>query len=240
MVDIIGLIPARAGSVRIRDKNIKPLAGKPLLIWSIISAVKSGIFNKIIVSSDSQYYLDLVSRSNPLVCLFLRSPDYATGHSPDIEWVREVLEAYEVNGDYAILRPTSPFRSAEMIQKAHVSWLKFRDRADSLRAVQPVSRHPGKMWVRRGDYVFPIMPWEVDGQPWHSNQQPKLPKVYEQNASLEISKSEIALKPSGTISGELVIPYFTDGFEGFDLNTMEDWLFAEMLVEKGIAKLPEE
>jgi N-acylneuraminate cytidylyltransferase len=112
-----------------------------------------------------------------------------------------------------------------------------RPGADSLRAVRLVSEHPGKMWVLRGDVMLPLLPLSPDGPPWHSRQYAALPEVYVQNASLEIAWARVALE-GGTIAGEVVIPWISDGYDGFDINKPEDWERTLAVIDSGRAELP--
>ena len=74
-------------------------------------------------------------------------------------------------------------------------------------------------------------------QPWHSSQYPSLPEIYAQNASLEIAKSRVVFEDR-TIAGNVVMPFLTTGYEGFDVNNEYDWQLAEHTVQKGDARLP--
>ena len=58
--DVIGFIPARSGSTRVKNKNIKIIGGRPLLYWSVLKALKSKMFNKVIFSSDSSRYFNIL------------------------------------------------------------------------------------------------------------------------------------------------------------------------------------
>ena len=161
--------------------------------------------------------------------------------SPDIDWVLHALHALDAQGRrydaFSILRPTSPFRKAQTIQRA---WKGFTaaDGVDSLRAVEKVEQHPGKMWVVRGGRMVPLMPLTPEDAPWHSQQKAALPEVYVQNASLEIAWSEMALR-TRSIAGTVMVPFFTEGDEGVDINGEFDWLLAEHLLASGQARLPE-
>jgi len=108
---------------------------------------------------------------------------------------------------------------------------------DSLRAVERCRQHPGKMWIVHGRRMTPLLPLGPAGQPWHSSQTNTLPEVHVQNASLEIAWSRIVFD-GRTIAGDVVMPFLTQGFEGFDVNTREDWMLAERFVELGEARLP--
>ncbi|HWP02620.1 MAG TPA: hypothetical protein VNL96_04125 [Gemmatimonadaceae bacterium] len=74
-------------------------------------------------------------------------------------------------------------------------------------------------------------------RPWHSTPYQALPRVYVQNASLEIAWSRV-VEETGTIAGKRIAPFFTTGYEGFDINDLHDWWLAEELVRRGEAALP--
>jgi len=236
---IVALIPARAGSKRVPDKNVRPLAGHPLIAYTIAAARQSGLFAAVVVSTDSGRYSDLVGHygaESP----YLRPAGMAGDLSPDVEWVAYTLERLRADGRhfdcFSILRPTSPFRRAETIRRA---WGQFRgeEGVDSLRAVERCRQHPGKMWVVRGRRMVPLLPLSPADQPWHSSQYQALPEVYVQNASLEIAWSRVVFE-GGTIAGHVQMPFFTEGYEGFDVNYPADWRLAEEIVRDGLAELP--
>jgi N-acylneuraminate cytidylyltransferase len=237
--NIVALIPARSGSKRVPDKNIRPLAGHPLIAYSIAAALQSGIFDAVIVSTDSKRYAD-IARHYGAEIPFLRPAKIAGDTSPDIEWVEHMLSELRQDGrDYdcfSILRPTSPFRLPETIRRA---WEEFlaEDGVDSLRAVEKCQQHPGKMWIVRGKRMMPLLPMGPEEQPWHSSQYPSLPEVFVQNASLEIARSKVVLEDR-TIAGNVLMPFFSNDVEGFDVNSEYDWQLAEHMVQKGEASLP--
>jgi CMP-N,N'-diacetyllegionaminic acid synthase len=236
---IIGLVPARTGSKRVPGKNIRRLAGHPLMAYTLAAAAESGIFADIVVSTDSDEYA-AIARHYGAEVPFLRPAELAGDLSPDVEWVdytlrrlRELARHYDA---FSLLRVTSPFRQAETIDRA---WRQFLETpgADSLRAVEKCKQHPGKMWVRHGRYMAPLLPFHTPQQPWHSSPYQVLPEVYAQNASLEIAWTRVVLE-GGTIAGDAVVPFFTVEYEGFDLNNSLDWAVAETLLGQGDARLP--
>ena len=104
---------------------------------------------------------------------------------------------------------------------------------DSLRAVEKCAQHPGKMWVVRGDRMLPLLPFGRSGeQPWHSTPYQALPPVYVQNASLEIAWTRVVFERR-TIAGDVLVPFLTEGYEGFDINDPHDWMVAERLLADG-------
>ena len=236
---IVGLVPARAGSKRVKNKNIKPLAGHPVMAYTIAAALESGIFGDVIVSTDSEQFAEIARHYGASVP-FLRPDEYAGDRSPDIEWIEYTLGRLRDEGKaydcFAILRPTSPFRKAETIQRAWDTFLA-EEGVDSLRAVEKCKQHPGKMWVVRGRRMFPLLPIGPKEQPWHSSQYPTLPEVYVQNASLEIAWSRVIFE-NRTIAGDSYVPFITEGDEGYDVNDVADWVYAEYLLSSGEASLP--
>jgi len=241
MSAVHAFIPARAGSKRLQGKNVMPLAGHPLIAYTIAAARTSGLFQRVIVSTDSEDIADIARRYGAEVP-FLRPAEMAGDLSPDIEWVRFTLEELARLGEapeaFALLRPTSPFRLPSTIQRA---WDQFRavPGADSLRAVELCKQHPGKMWILGDDGTL-MRPFLDDGgaaTPWHSSAYQALPRVYAQNASLEIAHTRTPLE-LGSIAGSKIIPFLTQGHEGFDINKPEDFLLAEILIERGLARLP--
>jgi CMP-N,N'-diacetyllegionaminic acid synthase len=237
--NIVGLIPARAGSKRVADKNIRPLAGHPVIAYTIAAALQSEIFGAVIVSTDSPQYAE-IARHYGAEVPFLRPAEFAGDLSPDIEWVEYTLERLRNESRscecFSILRPTSPFRLPETIRRAWKDFLA-EEGVDSLRAVEKCRQHPGKMWVVRGKRMLPLLPLGPAEQPWHSSQYQSLPEVYVQNASLEIARSRVVFEER-TIAGAILMPFFTQGYEGFDVNSPYDWDLAEHLVREGLARLP--
>lgn len=236
MPSAVALIPARAGSERVPGKNVRPLAGHPLLAYSIAAARESGLFDQVVVSTDSEE-IAAVARDYGAEVPELRPAELGTATSPDIEWVRHmlgVLPDYEL---FSLLRPTSPFRGAAMIRRAWDLFVAQEPPADSIRAVELTRQHPGKMWVLDDDLMRPLLDQEPGEVPTHSRQYKSLPEVYVQNSSLEIAWTRIT--QDGEIAGERVMPFFTEGYEGLTIDYEEDWALAERLVASGEAVLPE-
>jgi CMP-N,N'-diacetyllegionaminic acid synthase len=238
-ISCVAFIPARSGSKRVPNKNIKPLGGHPMLAYTIRAAIDSKVFDAVICATDSPLYAEVATHYGAEVP-FLRSSCISGDKSPDIEWLVWALNQLRAQGrDYdafSILRPTSPFRLPQTIQRA---WQTFSEdtKADSLRAIEKCKQHPGKMWLLRGKRMLPVMPFTNGTTPWHSSQYASLPEIYAQDASLEIAWSRIALEQN-TIAGEAIIPFISEGLQGFDINEPEDWLLAEHYLANGKARLP--
>ena len=184
----------------------------------------------VICVTDSERYAEIALSYGASVP-FIRDVTNAGDTSPDREWLQEVFGKLDHQNKkfdiFAILRPTSPFRRPETIRRAMGQFLGSKN-IDSIRAVEKCSQHPGKMWMRHNDIIYPLMPFIEDGTPWHSRQYAALPEVYIQNASLEICWTKKFLE-TGQIAGNIVAPFFTENYEGFDLNNEMDWIMAEQI-----------
>lgn len=235
----VAFVPARSGSKRVPNKNVRSLNGHPLLAYSIRAAIDSGVFDTVICATDSKFYAEVAQHYGAEIP-FLRGAEISGDKSPDIEWVVWMLRKLQAEGRkfeaFSILRPTSPFRLPETIRRA---WAAFMQdpRADSLRAIEKCKQHPGKMWVVRGTRMLPLLPYTNGTTPWHSSQYGALPEIYAQDASLEIAWTRVALEQN-SIAGEAIIPFISQGLEGFDINEPEDWWMAERLISTLEATLP--
>ena len=112
---------ARAG------KNIRPLAGHPLLAYAIATAQQAGVFERVVVSTDSEEIAE-IARWYGAEVPFLRPPEYATSTSPDIEWLTYTLERLDERYDlFALVRATNPFRGPDAVRRASSnSWPRRR------------------------------------------------------------------------------------------------------------------
>ncbi|HEU4689821.1 MAG TPA: acylneuraminate cytidylyltransferase family protein [Vicinamibacterales bacterium] len=234
------MIPARSGSKRVTGKNVRLLGGHPMLAYTIAAARESGVFESVIVSTDAED-IATIARQYGAEVPFLRPPEFSGDTSPDIEWLEYTIAELGQRGRswecFSLLRPTSPFRTAETIRRA---WALFRSQTgvDSLRAVEKCAQHPGKMWIVRGQRMFPLLPFGPETQPWHSTPYQALPPVYVQNASLEIAWTRV-VRDRRSIAGDVLVPFLTDGYEGFDINDAYDWMVAERLLAEGLVQLPQ-
>jgi len=236
MPSAIALIPARSGSERVPHKNVRPLAGHPLIAYAISAAGQAGIFERVICSTDSEEIAE-VARWYGAEVPFLRPAEYATSTSPDIEWITFTLEELGKRYDlFGLVRATNPFRGPDVLLRGFRQLLGTPE-ADSIRAVELVKQHPGKMWVVDGQTMRPLLDQSQLDVAWHAGQYQALPKVYVQNSALEIAWSRVVFA-TGTREGRTVAPFLTRGYEGFNVDDEEDWARAEALVESGKASLP--
>jgi len=237
MPSVVALIPARSGSERVRDKNIRPLAGHPLLAYAIASARQSGLFDRVVCSTDSGKIAEVAQRYGADVP-FLRPANLATATSPDIEWITHALEQLDEHYDlFAVVRATNPFRGPDVLRRG-LEQLLTTPEADSIRAVELVKQHPGKMWVLEGKLMRPLLDQTQLDVAWHAGQFQALPPIYVQNSALEIAWTRV-VSQTGTREGRVVAPFLTAGHEGFNIDDEEDWDRARRLLDAGDAELPD-
>jgi CMP-N,N'-diacetyllegionaminic acid synthase len=236
MPSAVALIPARSGSERVRDKNIRPLAGHPLIAYAVAAAREAGVFDRVVCSTDSGKIAEVAQRYGADVP-FLRPPELATSTSPDIEWIRHALDHLDAHYDlFAIVRATNPFRGPEVLRRGYEQLLATPE-ADSIRAVELVKQHPGKMWLLEGKLMRPLLDQSHLEVAWHAGQYQALPPIYVQNSALEIAWTRV-VSQTGTREGRVVAPYLTEGYEGFNIDDEEDWDRARRLLDSGAVDLP--
>ncbi|MEO5368205.1 MAG: acylneuraminate cytidylyltransferase family protein [Magnetococcus sp. WYHC-3] len=225
---IIGLIPARSGSKRIQGKNMALLNGKPLLQYAIESALESEMFNEIVVTSNWRECQNLALKFG--VAYLSRPDEICHDHSHDFEFVSHALsqDKYLDFDIFVILRPTSPFRTAATIRRALAEFQELE--GDSMRAVSLTRCHPRKSWQISGTVMHPYFADdEINGFPAYDQATQALGPVYCQNGCIHVAWTE-TLERYGNVSGKVIVPFLTEGYEEIDINDSMDLAFAEMLM----------
>jgi N-acylneuraminate cytidylyltransferase len=230
---IVAFIPARAGSRRVKNKNIRHLNGYPLIAYTIEQAHLAGIFERIYVSTDSTEIANIARKYGAEV---IHRPSWAAqDDSPDYEWVHDaILQTMEADYDaYAILRPTNPFRRPSSIQ---YGWelLKANPTYDSVRAIRPVRDHPCKMWRyhKFDDYtgrITPFLPRVNAYVPAYDMPTQAFDQMWVQSGALQIHWVDIRRKQD--ITGDKVMGILLGEYESIDINTSRDWDYAEYLAK---------
>lgn len=226
MKEILALIPARSGSKSVKDKNIRLLAGKPMLVYSIEHAMKSKYISRIIVSTDSEEYA-AIARKYGAEIPFLRPKELAGDFSLDIETFEHALNFLKKNEGYepdlvVQLRPTYPVRNPKDIDHMIEMMLKD-DSIDSVRCVAPAKEIAYKMWreTENGEIV-PIL---TDIPEAYNMPRQKLPQIYYQNACIDVVKATV-ITQQHSMSGEKIMPYKLN--HNYDIDTEEDFINAEL------------
>jgi CMP-N,N'-diacetyllegionaminic acid synthase len=225
MVDpssVLALIPARGGSKGIPGKNILPVAGKPLIAYSIEQAVASRHVTRVVVSTEDEG-IARIARDRGADVPFLRPAEFARDLSPDIDVFRHALSWLRDEEDYVPelvvhLRPTGPVRRVEVIDEAILS-LVAHPEADSLRSVSPPSQTPYKMWHIEEGYLRPVVTAEGLVESYCLPRQ-VLPAVFWQNGYVDIVRARTVLD-QGLMCGNVILPFVTNE-PIFELDYPED------------------
>lgn len=218
----IAIITARGGSKRIPRKNIKEFCGKPILAYSIEAAVKSGMFDTVMVSTDDKEIAETAERYGAQVPFYrseAASGDYATTN----DVLREVLSEYEKRGEHfelaCCIYPTAPFVTAEKLKHA-VETLSGSD-ADTLIPVVAFSYPPQRaMIVKEGRLVFEY-PEYLDSR------SQDLEPHYHDVGQFIVFRTEAFRKNRKLMVGN-ILPLFVPEMEVQDIDNQTDWEIAEM------------
>lgn len=224
---VLGLITARGGSKGIPGKNIKPLAGKPLIAWTIEAARASKHLTRIIVSTDSEE-IAAVSRAAGADVPFLRPAALAQDESTSIDVVRhaiETLRAADEEYDYVmILQPTSPLRTAEDIDGAIKKMLETR--ADSVMGMVRLSDFSRKKLKTIIDDRIQSLLADEGKTPTHRDDE----AVYKRNAAIYLTKTYLLL--AGDLFGAVSRPYVMPRERSVDVNEPTDLALAEFFLTR--------
>ena len=224
-MNVLAVIPARSGSKSVVNKNIRDFNGKPMLAHSIEHAKASKYINRIILSTDSQEYA-LIGQEYGAEIPFIRPEEYATDDALDIDVFYHCLKFLEEKEGYKAdvvvqLRPTYPIRDVEDIDNM-IEILLNNKEIDSVRSIASATEIPYKMWRRNEEGV--IKPILTDIKEAYNMPRQKLPKIYYQNASIDVTRGDVILKEH-SMSGTRIYGYELS--QNFDIDTEEDFLKAE-------------
>ena len=222
----LGIIPARGGSKRIPRKNLQPLAGRPLLDYTIEAAKSARRLEHIVVSTDSVEIAEF-AQSLGIGTQGLRPARFAQDDSPMIFALQDALARYEgVNQPVdavVLLQPTSPFRAACHIDSAIEQF--EQNGADTLIAVRRATEHPYWTWRDGPDGIVPFHSYaEI------AVERSDLPAAYVENGAIYIIAR--SLVSAGKIYGKKITPYLMDDFASIDIDTPEDMFWAEFMLSR--------
>ena len=230
-LEVLALIPARGGSKSIPGKNIRLLAGHPLMAYSIAAGLRANSVNRVIVSTDDEEVAK-IAVGYGAEAPFMRPPDLAADDTPDLPVFQHALSWLESQEGYhpdviVQLRPTSPLRPLDCVDKA-VEFLLSHPEADSVRGVVPTGQNPYKMWRLTGDgRLEPLLTNGFD-EPYNMPRQ-KLPKTYWQTGHIDVIRPATIIE-GNSMSGEVILPIMLDPEYTVDIDTLRDWRRVEWLL----------
>lgn len=233
MNEILGLIPARGGSKSVPRKNIRILAGKPLIAWTIEAALVCSLLDRVIVSTDDIEIAN-VARGYGAEVPFLRPGELAQDDTPGIEpllhAVRWLDEHEDYRPDYALmLQPTSPLRTTEDIEAAIN--LAISNDADSVVSVCEVRYHP--YWTMRLDADGTLSDFHgldlCDLQRKYPRRQ-DLPPAHAENGAIYLAKRSVLLECQA-FYGKRLYGYVMPAERSLDVDTLWDLYLANLILQ---------
>lgn len=229
---ILTIIPARAGSKRIPNKNRKKLAGKELIRYSIEACLNAKALKSIIVSSDDKKTIE-IANEYPDVIAIERPTEISGDHAPAISYVLHALsymkESYNFDYDMVVIvQPSSPFTLGEDIDKT-ITLLVENDMADSSVSVVKLDHviHPLKLKTLKNNELKPYLEEENGRMADY-----ELPELYVRNGSVYVSKIKNIL--NNKIIGDNCLGYVMPRDRSIDINDPIDFKFAEFLIKNKI------
>jgi N-acylneuraminate cytidylyltransferase len=219
---LIAIIPARGGSKRIDQKNIRDFRGNPIICYSIKAAIDSQIFTEVMVSTDDREIADIALSAGAAVP-FYRSEEAANEYATVASALLEVLSEYEKIGKLfthaCLLYPTAPFVTAENLR---TSYLKFCESgADSLLPVVRYSHPPQRSFLITNEgllrYRYPEFTdaRSQDLSPWYHDAG--------QYCFFDVEKFRV----SKSLLGENCVPTLISELYAHDIDCEDDWAVAE-------------
>ena len=227
-MSLLAIIPARGGSKGIPRKNIKMLAGKPLIGWTIDVAKQVKNIDRVVVSTEDAEIASIASQLGADVP-FLRPINLSDDATPSIAPVLYTLEQLVDYEWVMLLQPTSPLRSVTDIE--NLLALCKKHEAPAAVSVCEVSQHPSWMYQRsRAGYLQPLVSEHL-----RIDNRQSLPPVYVLNGSIYLARTEWLRKQQKFVSSD-TLGYVMPPERSADIDTPFDWLWVEYLIERTYGK----
>jgi N-acylneuraminate cytidylyltransferase len=210
MDKVIALIPARAGSKGVPNKNIRILGDWALIAWSIAAAKKSKCIDRIIVSTDSPEYAQIAVNMGA-EAPFIRPAEIAGDRSTDYDFIKHALDWFLANGaepDYIVhLRPTTPFRDPDLIDQA-INLFRETPAATALRSVHEMPESAYKTFEITRDYILKPVGSESTELDAANSARQQFPTTYVGNGYVDILSTTFVRK-NQLMHGNAVVPFIT-------------------------------
>lgn len=226
---VLGLIPARGGSKGVPRKNIKLLCGKPLLAYTVESALQAKCLSKVILSTEDEE-IAKIGKSLGVEVPFMRPEELASDTAATLPVVLHAVQALEVKGErfdaVCLLQPTNPLRRAEDIDRC-VELLK-KTGADSVISVLPVPHEYNPKWVYWETTDGNLILSTGESEPISRRQD--LPPAFHREGSIYVIETRALLKYRN-LYGKKVLGYKMEPKNAINIDTIEDWGIAENLIK---------
>ncbi len=223
---VVAVIPARAGSKGIPGKNLRLLAGQPLLAHTVELALRAGVFDRVVLTTDGEPIAAL-GRSLGAEVPFLRPAELAQDDTPMLPVLQHAVR-FLVNQGWtpelvALLQPTAPFRRGPDLAEA-IALLQASTEADSVVSVEAIPDHYSPHYAMKviSNRLVPFLP---EGAQYTRRQD--APRAYTRNGQFYLMR-RVTLLEKNSLYGDHCLPYVTR-HKAVNLDTLEDWAEAERL-----------
>jgi N-acylneuraminate cytidylyltransferase len=242
--EVLAIVPARGGSKGIPRKNIRPFAGYPLIVYSIVAALRAETVTRVIVTTDDEEIAEVAHRYGAETP-FLRPAELAQDRMRDLPVFQHALKWLVEHEDYhpevvLHLHPTSPVRPRGCLDQA-ARLLLDHPNADCVRSVVEPGQNPYKMWHidDQTGRMVPLLTVPGIVEPYNTPRQ-LLPPAYLQTGHVNAIRPAAIL--GGSMTGRVILPLIIDAHYEVDLDTLADWERGEWLVTKNELEMiwPEE
>lgn len=218
----IAIITARGGSKRIPKKNVKEFCGKPIIAYSIKAALDSGIFDEVMVSTDSEEIAE-IARAYGAKVPFMRSAKTSDDFATTADVLMEVLERYQEMGRtfdvMSCIYPTAPFVTPQKLQSAYDTLKK--EQAVMAMPVVAFSYPPQRSYVLNGNMLE--MKWKEN----YNKRSQDLEKMYHDAGQFYMYQVDAFVRLKGQMT-ESIVPVIIDEMEVQDIDNESDWKLAEL------------
>jgi N-acylneuraminate cytidylyltransferase len=200
------------------------MGNMPLIAHTIKTSLESGIFKHVIVSTENNEIARIAKKYGAEVP-FLRPDNISDDLSTDFEFINHCIEWLKKNENYTCdiilqLRPTSPIRKIEDINKALKLFIENRDKFDSLRSVIPFDKSPYKMYTLNNNILNPLFNEINNIQEPYNKPRQILPQCYLHNGYIDILNTSILNE--NTISGKNILPFIMEKNDNLDIDVISD------------------
>ncbi|MGI9350805.1 MAG: pseudaminic acid cytidylyltransferase [Rhizobiaceae bacterium] len=224
------IIPARGGSKRIPRKNIADFNGKPLISWSIGSALESSVFSKVLVSTEDAEISE-IAKANGAEIPFVRNSELADDHATTADVLKDALQRIPECMHACCLYPTAPMITAKILQKAYEKIVDTE--ADCVVSVTEFDFHPLRAF-RRDDSDRLAFHW-----PEHAlTRSQDLPEMVHDAGAFYFFNVKRFIE-SGKLISKNTIGFQLSRMQAVDIDTPEDFEFAKVLHRLGQGKFSE-
>jgi len=232
MLEVLAIIPARGGSKGLPGKNVRALAGHPLIAYSVAAGLQTNLVNRVICSTDSEEIAN-VARQYGAEIPFMRPAELAQDDSPDIDFFNHAIEELAKTGyrpDIIVqLRPSDPFRRPGLVDEA-IQMMIDNPEAHSIRTITEPGYSPYKMWtINESGTLDQLLHVPGMAEPFNMPRQ-ELPEVWWHIGVLDVVRTNVVTE-TNSLSGTVILPLKVDREASADIDTLDDFEHAGKLIQ---------